>query len=999
MADTAPESPDIGAIRREALALAGIGLLRLNTDGTIAFIDKPGMRVLGLEPSAPSAAALLGQRVSDLIPGLFPEEGLAARVREDTCSPCHETSFVTQAGEVRWLQHECYLVTDPASGDRQIQLLLRDITMRKAEEQQERLRHGAVDAPFSAIGTANLDGVMTYANPALLRMWGYADSSEVIGRRAATFWRDEAAAQEVLEALWRERHWSGRLTGLRKDGSCFDVHLSAMTAADSDANPLCLMVTCVDVSEHERLENELRRRIELERMIVRISTVLVSQMSHDLNASVRFALEELGRAAHADHCFLVFESRDRRRVGSGYWWRGDGSFTSPVPIEGIQIARLEWIVRRLALGEEVAIADIDRLPKEAAYERELFARSGLGSGLFVPVRYEDRNTGVIGLGTIRHGAAWDEQTLSSVRIAGEILANVVHRRLAEEEVLRRAEFERMVNAISTQFIGMPPDEIDGEITHALGTIGRFARIDRCYISLLATERGMVTGSYEWCAEGVKSELTVLRGVVVRDRYPWASQRLGAGEPLVLERLSDLPPEASAERALMEMQSVKSLLNVPITVSRRLIGIFGLESITREIVWPDDMVVMATIMGQVFGNAIVRKQAEEERQHLEDQVRHAQKLESLGVLAGGIAHDFNNVLMGIIGNAGLAMMELPPESPVCDCIIHIERAAQHAAELTNQLLAYSGKRAFSLKPVNLTELTRDMMHLLETVISKRAFLTTRLSAELPPIQGDASQLRQVVMNLITNASDAVEEAGGNIRIATGVMYADQAYLTATYLQDDLEEGRYVFIEVADTGCGMDQQTVSRMFDPFFSTKFTGRGLGLAAVLGIVRAHKGAIKVDSAPNQGTQFRVIFPCQELQAEAARPQPPEREAPATEGLVLVVDDEPTIRRVVRLTLERVGYRVITANDGREGVKEFENHRDEIQCIILDMTMPVMDGKETYYALRKMHPSVPIILSSGYSQADARIRLEELGTITFIQKPYTTTTLIETVRKAVRTP
>ncbi len=620
--------------------------------------------------------------------------------------------------------------------------------------------------------------------------------------------------------------------------------------------------------------------------------------------------------------------------------------------------------------------------------------------MLVPVQHNDRTTGVIALWTGEDADAprdWGEQTENAMRIVGEIIANVVRRREAEEEVLRRVEFERIVTAVSSQFIGMAPDEIDGAIEEALRTVGEYLHVDRCYVSWISDESGVVIESFEWCAEGIPSYCAILTDVPLFEEFPWAAKKLVRGEPLIFESVDELPDEAGRERRLMEQQDIKSLVNVPIMVSKRLIGLLGFETVQSEAHWSDDVVAMATIVGQVFGNAMVRKEGEAERQHLEAQVRHAQKLESLGVLAGGIAHDFNNILMGIIGNAGLAMMELPSDSPVCECIVHIENAAQHAAELTTQLLAYSGKGAFSLRPVNLTRIVDDMMHLVEAAVSKRAFLNVRLNPDVPDIDGDAGQLRQVVLNLVTNASDAVESGGGNIRIATGAMKADRAYLAGTYLHEDFREGPYAFLEIGDTGCGMDRQTLGRMFDPFFSTKFPGRGLGLAAVLGIVRAHRAAIKVESAPGEGTVFRVLFPCR---TEIVTPQeaaPPAIESDVAGGVVLVVDDEPVVRRVVRLTLERFGYDVLMAEDGREAVEVFRERPGEINCILLDMTMPVMDGAEAYAQIRKIDASVPIILSSGYSEIDAREQLEESSALTFIQKPYTTVALVEAVSRSIR--
>ncbi|HJW73748.1 MAG TPA: response regulator [Geothrix sp.] len=389
----------------------------------------------------------------------------------------------------------------------------------------------------------------------------------------------------------------------------------------------------------------------------------------------------------------------------------------------------------------------------------------------------------------------------------------------------------------------------------------------------------------------------------------------------------------------------------------------------------------------------RRLAEQDRQSMEFKVQQAQKLESLGVLAGGIAHDFNNLLMGILGHAGLALMELGADSPLRRRLLQIEKAGTRAAELTNQLLAYSGRGRFQVEPISLTVLVDEMEGLLETVISKKATLEHNYAPDLPSIEGDATQIRQVVMNLITNASDALGDQSGRITISTGVMASgpDTPCLAGTP-----PEGSAVFLEVKDTGIGMEADTLQRIFDPFFTTKFTGRGLGLAAVLGIVRGHDGAIQVSSEPGQGTAFRLIFPLssKRLKAPAAR----EITLPAyhSQGLILVVDDEEIVRTVATSTLERCGFTVITANHGRKGLDTFREHADRIRAVVLDLTMPVMGGDEVLGSLRAdggPGATVPVLLSSGYSSTDVAENLQRLGPLNFLQKPYGPEDLIRKIR------
>ncbi len=409
-------------------------------------------------------------------------------------------------------------------------------------------------------------------------------------------------------------------------------------------------------------------------------------------------------------------------------------------------------------------------------------------------------------------------------------------------------------------------------------------------------------------------------------------------------------------------------------------------------------------GQVyttFTDITDRHRAQEERRSLEAQVQHSQKLESLGVLAGGIAHDFNNLMMTILGNVDLTLLDLSPDSPVLSNIREVEEAAVRAADLAKQMLAYSGKGSFIVAPLNVNEVVGEMAHLLESSISKKADLTTRLESSVPPIKADATQIRQVVMNLITNASEAIgEDNRGTITITTGVQECSRAYLATSYIDEKQPAGCYVHIEVTDTGCGMDERTKSRLFDPFFSTKFTGRGLGMAAALGIIRGHGGAIIVDSEPGEGSTFRVLFPAiaEEVRESAPTAVLPERDVFKGTGTVLVVDDEDSVRRLAVAMVERLGFETLQAADGQEGVEVFEKNADIITCVILDLKMPRMDGCEACLEIKKIREDVPVVLSSAYQEAElsGSGSFDDYGLAGFIRKPYSRKELSATLQRVL---
>ena len=378
-----------------------------------------------------------------------------------------------------------------------------------------------------------------------------------------------------------------------------------------------------------------------------------------------------------------------------------------------------------------------------------------------------------------------------------------------------------------------------------------------------------------------------------------------------------------------------------------------------------------------------RQAKTEREQLDRKMQETQKLESLGVLAGGIAHDFNNLLTTILGNASLAEMDVPPGSPTQECLTQITEASLRAADLCKQMLAYSGRGRFVVQTLDLGQLVEQTAQMLQISISKKAVLRFRLEKGLPPVEVDATQIRQVIMNLVINASEAIGDKSGVISISTGLTRVDRAYFAGTLMDPDLPEGEYVFMEVSDTGSGMSPETQARIFDPFFTTKFTGRGLGLAAVLGIVRGHKGAMKVYSELGRGTTFKLLFPAASGAGEISLSAPPAVEAWQGKGTVLVVDDEETMRSTVARILRKLGMEAVLVSDGREAVEVFRADPKRFALVLLDLTMPHMDGEQTFTELRRILPEVRVVLMSGFNAQEAMVRFTGKGLASFLQKPF----------------
>jgi PAS domain S-box-containing protein len=388
----------------------------------------------------------------------------------------------------------------------------------------------------------------------------------------------------------------------------------------------------------------------------------------------------------------------------------------------------------------------------------------------------------------------------------------------------------------------------------------------------------------------------------------------------------------------------------------------------------------------------------ESKKAEEALRQGQKMESLGLLAGGISHDFNNLLTALMGNLDAARNLTDPESPAKTFLDRAVLGAERAAELCRQILDYSGQAAVAAKPVQLNKVVGEMTDLLAVSRPPGVSLRFQLAPDLPAIQGDPVQVQQVVLNLVTNATEAIGESEGTISISTSHRVYSDLELEQGFPGTELPPGPYVSLRVKDSGCGMDEAVQVRIFDPFFTTKFTGRGMGLATVAGLVKAHKGGIRVSSKPGAGSTFVVVLPAL---AAAPLPAPAEDEDGTGKGsgVVLLAEDEEPVRTVLALSLSKAGYEVLTAKDGSEALRLFEDNRALVRCVLLDKVMPGMDGMAVMRAIRMSNPAMPVVLCSGFTESGPVPGREAGGPDAFLRKPFRTEEMLRTVRRLLGAP
>ena len=393
----------------------------------------------------------------------------------------------------------------------------------------------------------------------------------------------------------------------------------------------------------------------------------------------------------------------------------------------------------------------------------------------------------------------------------------------------------------------------------------------------------------------------------------------------------------------------------------------------------------------------RQKAEDERQRHETERQYAQKQESLGVLAGGIAHDFNNLLMAIVARAGLALRSLPPDSPAYEHLQIIEKSGLRGGELANQMLTFAGQTQLSFQPLQLQHFIKDSKTFLRSIVSKRITLTLNAPDTLQPIRGDRAQLRQLLMTIVTNAAEAIGDQEGTIHITTREMDTATQDFRQYHIMGDLPWGACIACSIQDSGPGIKSELIPKIFDPFFSTKFPGRGLGLAALLGIVRGHGAAIAVHSRIGQGTEFLFLFPSTNKPSRRVSPSltlPKKCSLITVPSKVLVVDDEEEVRTACSLILREIGFDALVAQDGKAGDQIFERYQEEIALVFLDLTMPQLDGGKLAEKIRSRAPEVPILVSSGYPEEEAMKHFTQAGINAFIQKPFQVETLMAKIQE-----
>ena len=570
-----------------------------------------------------------------------------------------------------------------------------------------------------------------------------------------------------------------------------------------------------------------------------------------------------------------------------------------------------------------------------------------------------------------------------------VLRDVTERQRSQEALRHQLDLETRIADLSRRFLALPAEAVDDEVRRSLAGLAAVAGADRVWMLTTREPGDRVPVAFEWCGPGIEAQ----QGSFVRRRqttFPWAFERLARGEVIQIRRATELPPEAALERADLEQRGIQSLLCIALNSGERAIGYLIFETVHEERSWPPETITPLRLMGEIFVGALRRKRAEENLAESQRRLLQAQKMEAVGTLAGGIAHDFNNQLTVMLGNARFLLAQVSGNAEATDALTDLKRAAEHCAQLTRSLLAFSRRSSVSIRSLDVSRAIAEVEELLRPLMPSSIRFEVDVKHGVERIGADPTQLQQVIVNLAVNARDAMPD-GGRLLITARNRQLDPA------LADQLsapKPGAYVEIAVADSGVGIEAAVRSRIFEPFFTTKAQGKGtgLGLATVYGIVQQSAGTIAVESEPGRGTTFRVWLPCSGSPS-LAEERADARGVESGRERVLLVEDEDAVRRWIARTLRERGYTVLEARDGVEALAVAESHGFGFDVLATDVDMPHLSGTELARRLTLRRPELPVLFFSGSSQEQLDGPDSCVADSRFLQKPFSAEALFAALR------
>lgn len=679
------------------------------------------------------------------------------------------------------------------------------------------------------------------------------------------------------------------------------------------------------------------RRLEFEHIVGQISSNFVKLAPGKTKKGVEHALAAIGDYMGIDRIYIFRLREDETLFNNTHKWISTDITDRINPPDTIAFDNTSGWLTKLKNSEMVIFSNLSDMPEIIRDRKTSFVLKNTKSLIAVPLLLNNRLMGFLGADTVIEARIWSDEDIMLLQLAGKTIGYALDRDQAEKALASQTE-----------------------------------RLNRILHSTNV-------GTWEWNIQ--------TGDIIINDRWAEiAGYTTEEISPVTEEMWNQLyhPDDKNTTGELLRecLDYKKTYYNCEARVQHKNGRWVWIQDRGKIVTWTDKG--DPEWMYGTRTDITLQKEQEQERRKIFEQLQQTQRLESMGVMAGGIAHDFNNILTTIMGNAELALGDLPSTEPGRHNIIEILNASKNAADLCSQMLAYAGKGILKKQNISLNNLIKNTISMLKTSISKKDILHLDISENIPPVHADPTQVRQILMNLVINASEAIGEPGGYITISTGT--ADHLKDTSTggYVIEPVDKGTHVFFEVSDNGQGFEKELIQRIFEPFFTTKFIGRGLGLSAVAGIVSGHNGALYVHSDPGKGTVFRIFFPVAAVTSEQSADTNSKREKWQGRGTVMLVDDEDSVRSVTINILQRLGLDVIAAADGFQAIDMYRRQHKDIGIVLLDLTMPRMNGVETYRELKKINPDVCVILASGYSKDIVSLHFTDQELVYSLQKPYT---------------